>query len=137
MSRLVLCVYVSIAIYTVCKSWISVNHLHLHVQTFYTYIVDVYIFIFTLTWPCIIVLRCVSVYTKVIHKVTLSLGLLSPSNRSCSVSIKWGNFIKSGYEMLKVTLCHFTGLSPKIYEIPPYPQKKLHCFILMLFYETI
>jgi len=33
----VVCVSVNSCIYMACKSCVSVNHLHLHVQTFYTY----------------------------------------------------------------------------------------------------
>jgi hypothetical protein len=65
------------AIYMACKSHVSVNHLHLHVQTFYTYIVDVYIIFLhlhftqgqckylsnTLTQPCVNVLGvCKCIY---------------------------------------------------------------------------
>jgi hypothetical protein len=80
----------SIIIYMVCKSNISVNHLHLPVHIFYTYtylLQCVYIY-FTLTqgqckylsntFTCVNVLGCVSVNTKIICKVTECLGLLSP-----------------------------------------------------------
>jgi hypothetical protein len=84
----------SIAINTVCKSNVIVNHLHLQVQIFNTYIypIAMYIYIYfiltrgqckylsnTLTWPHVNVLGhvIVSVNTK-IYKVTLSLGLISP-----------------------------------------------------------
>jgi hypothetical protein len=93
----------SIIIYMVCKSSVSViNHLHLHVQIFYTYtylLQCVYIF-FTLTqgqckylsntFTCVNVLGCVN--TKIICKVTLSLGLLSPPNPSFSGIHKVRNF---------------------------------------------
>jgi len=95
-------------IYTICKSHVSVNHLHFHIQTFYTYTypVAVYIYIYiyiyilvtqgrckylsnTLTQPYESVLGPVSVNTKIIRKVTtLSLGLLSPQALHLVVSIK-------------------------------------------------
>ncbi len=85
-----LCVEASIVIYTTCKSNVSVNHLHLHVQSFYTYIslIVVDIYIFTLTRPRVNVLGHVSVNIKIICKFTLSLGLLSPQILLLGVSIK-------------------------------------------------
>jgi hypothetical protein len=76
---------------------VSVNHLHLPVQIFYnyTYPVAVYIFFFiltggqrkylsnTLTQACVNDLGCVSANIKIICKVTLSLGLLSPQTLLC------------------------------------------------------
>jgi hypothetical protein len=89
-----------------CKSHVNVNHLHLHVWTFYNYIytIVVYIYSFTLTqgqckyllntftWPYVNVLKCVTIYIKVIRKVTLSLVLLSR------------NLIKYGYDMVKFSI---------------------------------
>jgi len=49
----------------------------------------------TLTQPLVNVLGRVSVNTKIICKVTLSLGLLSPQTLHSRVSIKYGNFINS------------------------------------------
>ncbi len=81
----------SIAVYTVCKS--NVNHWQLRIPFFHTYPVAMYIYIYLhlheaivnlsqihLTQPRVNVLRHVSVNTKIICKVTLSLGLLSPPN---------------------------------------------------------
>jgi len=85
----------------VCKSCVSVNHLHLHIQIFYTYtyLVAVYIFVLhlhgasvnlsnRLTPPRVNILGGVSVNTKIICKVILSLGLLSPQTLLSGVSIK-------------------------------------------------
>jgi hypothetical protein len=96
-----------------CKSSVSVNHLHLQVECFYkcTYLVTVYIFLFTLTrgqckylsntltQPSVNVLGHVSVDTKIICKVTLSLGLLSPPKPFFS-----SKEILSGNEMLKISI---------------------------------
>jgi hypothetical protein len=79
-----------------CNSSVNVIHLHLQVQFSYNYNYPVtgYIYIFTLmrgqckylsntlTQPPVNVLGRVSVDTKIICKVTLSLGLLSPPNPS-------------------------------------------------------
>jgi hypothetical protein len=115
---------VSIAIHTVCKSNINVNHLHLQVQIFYTctYPVAGYIYIiFTLTWgqckylshtltrPLVNVLGCVSVNTKIICKVTLSLGLLSTPNPSFRGIHKIRKLIRSGNEMLKISNLNAQG----------------------------
>jgi hypothetical protein len=86
----VVCVSVNSRVYTACKSSVSVNHLQLHVKKIYAYTYPVAVYIFTLTWgQCqylsntlarahVNVLGRVSVNTKIICKVTLSLGLLSP-----------------------------------------------------------
>jgi hypothetical protein len=47
------------------------------------------------------VLGRVSVNSKIICKVTLSVGLFSPETLLPGVSVKEGNFIKSANEMLK------------------------------------
>jgi hypothetical protein len=81
-----------------CKPRVSVNHLQFHIQFFYTYTYPVAMYIYimltltqgqckylsnTPTQPHVTVLwECVSVHTKIICKVTLSLGLLSPPNPS-------------------------------------------------------
>ncbi len=89
----------SIAIYTACKSSESINHLHLHVRISYTYTypVAMYIYIFyTYTRPLQIFVtytlhgpKHFSVHTKIICKVTLSLGLLSSQTLLSGVSIKY------------------------------------------------
>jgi hypothetical protein len=72
----------------VCKSSVSVNHLHLHIQIFFTYsyllLQCVYIYflhlhkasvnICQIHFTYVNVLRSVSVNTKIICKVTQSLG---------------------------------------------------------------
>jgi hypothetical protein len=68
------------SIYMMCKSSLSVNHLHLHVQISYIHIYSVAVYIFFLHFHkvSVNVLGCVSVNTKIVCKVTLSLNLLSP-----------------------------------------------------------
>jgi hypothetical protein len=69
-----LCVEVSIVIYTTCKSHVKVNHLHLHIQFFYTYIYPITMYFFPPIYmrlvqifikytymPCVNVLGCTSV----------------------------------------------------------------------------
>ncbi len=46
----------------------------------------------------------VSANTKIICEVTLSLGLFSPQTLFWGASIKYGNFIKFGNEMLKINI---------------------------------
>jgi len=100
------CMYVSTAIYVVCKSNVSVNHLQLYVKKVYTYTypVAMYIYFYTLTFTqgqckylsntltqsCVNVLEHASVSgnTKIICEVTLSFGLLSPQILLSGVSIK-------------------------------------------------
>jgi len=66
----VVCVSANSHIYTSCKSSVSVNHLHIQIFYTYTYPIVMYIYILHLYQA--------SVNTKIICKVTLSLGLLSP-----------------------------------------------------------
>ncbi len=94
---------------------VSVNH----IQIFYTHTYHVVMYIYitftltrsqckyfsnTLTRPCVNVLGHVSVITKIICKVTLSLGLLTPQTLLSGVSIKLKKFIKIGKEMLKINI---------------------------------
>jgi hypothetical protein len=60
----------------------------------YTYIIAMYMYIFTLTQSCVNVLGDVSVsaYTKIIYKITMSLGLLSPPNPSFNGICKVATF---------------------------------------------
>jgi hypothetical protein len=93
----------SIVVYMACKSNVSVNHLHLHVQIFHTYTDHVAVYmcftctitqsqykylLITLRQPCVNVLGHVNINTKIICKITLSLGLLSPQKFLSRVSIK-------------------------------------------------
>jgi hypothetical protein len=81
----------SVAVYMACKSSVNVNHLHSHVQIYhiYTYPVAVYIYFLYLHKISINIFQIhlhapldvlghVSVNTKIICKVTLPFGLLSP-----------------------------------------------------------
>jgi hypothetical protein len=61
----------------------------------------------TLMQPCVNVLSCGSVNTKTIHRVIKSLCSLSsfhPRTLLSVITIKEGNFIKSGNEMQKVSI---------------------------------
>jgi hypothetical protein len=58
----------------------------------------------THTWPRVNVLGHVSVNTKMICKITLSSGLLSSKPFFQGYLYKQGNFIKSGNEMLKISI---------------------------------
>jgi hypothetical protein len=56
-----------------------------------------------ISFPCVNVLGRVSVDIKIICKITMSLGLLSPPNPYFR-DIHKGNFIKSRKEMLKISI---------------------------------
>ncbi len=74
-----LCMQVSLVVCKACKSCVSINHLyHLNFLHLHLYYCCVYIYLHLLTQPCVNVLSCVIVYIIIMHKVTLSLGLLPP-----------------------------------------------------------
>jgi len=88
-----------------CKSHVSVFIIHTYFSKKFTLTLLPCIYTYLhLHSPCKCFGVCKRIYFRVIHKVILSLGLLSSQNPCFNSICKARKFIKSGYKMLKFNI---------------------------------